>query len=80
LFTLLAEDSTAKLIINKHLGDWGTEYHEKEDFARVDMKKQTLEKLVDQFTMVIEKNPSGGGVLKLTWENTEYSVVFTVVR
>jgi hypothetical protein len=80
LFTLPAEDGTGKLIINKHLGDWGTEYHEKEDFARVDMKKQTLENPVDQFTMVIEKNPSGGGVLKLLWENTEYSVAFIVQK
>jgi hypothetical protein len=81
LFTLPAEDGTAKLIINKRLGLWGSgEYDEKDDFARVDLKKQALEKPVDQFTMAIEENPSGGGVLKLMWENTEYSVVFTVVK
>ena len=28
LYTLPAEDGTAKLIINKHLGQWGTEYDE----------------------------------------------------
>jgi hypothetical protein len=80
LYTLPAEDGTAKLIINKHLGQWGTEYSEKEDFARVDLKKQALDKPVDQFTMAIEGNPSGGGTLKLLWENTEYSVPFTVQK
>jgi hypothetical protein len=24
--------------------------------------------------MAIDKNPAGGGTLKLTWENTQYSV------
>jgi hypothetical protein len=80
LYTLPAEDGTAKLIINKHLGQWGTEYDEREDFARVDLKVQALEKPVDQFTMAIEGNPSGGGVLKLMWEKTEYSVAFTVQK
>ena len=30
--------------------------------------------------MAIEKNPSGGGTLKLKWEKTEYSVAFTVQK
>jgi hypothetical protein len=38
------------------------------------MKKNAADKPVDQFTMAIEKNPGGGGTLKLTWENTQYSV------
>ncbi len=35
---------------------------------------------VDQFTMAIAKNPSGGGVIKLMWESTQYSVPFTVQK
>ena len=81
LFTLPAEDGTAKLIFNKRLGLWGSgEYDEKDDFARVNLKKQALEKPVDQFTMAIDNNHSGGGVLKMMWENTEYSVAFTVQK
>jgi len=38
------------------------------------MKKEAVDKPVDQFTMALEKNPAGGGTLKLTWENTQYSV------
>ena len=81
LFTLPSGDGTAKLIINKHLGLWGSgEYDAKDDLARVDLKKKSLDKLVDQFTMALEENPSGGGVLKLMWENTEYSVAFTIQK
>ena len=81
LFTLPAEDGTAKLIVNKRLGLWGAyAYDEKDDLARVDLKKTALEKPVDQFTMAIENIPSGSGVLKMMWENTEYSVAFTVQK
>jgi hypothetical protein len=30
--------------------------------------------------MSVAKNPSGGGVIKMSWENTEYSVPFTVEK
>lgn len=81
LFTLPAEDGTAKLIISKQVGQWGTQYDEKQDLARVDLKKDTLPNAVDQFTMSVEKAPDGnGGVLKMMWENTQYSVPFTVKK
>jgi Protein of unknown function (DUF2911) len=80
LFTLPNEDGTAKLIINKQVGQWGIgpgSYDEKQDVARVDLKKDALDKPLDQFTMAVEKNPSGGGLIKLMWENAQYSVAFT---
>ena len=82
VFTLPEEGGGAKLIINKQTGQWGTKYDEKQDLVRVDLKKSSLEKPVDQFTMAIEKNPAGGngGVLKMTWETTEYSVPFTIKK
>jgi hypothetical protein len=80
LFTQPEENANAKLIINKQTGQWGTKYDEKQDLARVDLKKEATPSAVDQFTMAIEKNPSGGGVLKLSWENTQYSVAFTVTK
>jgi hypothetical protein len=30
--------------------------------------------------MAIDQNPSGGGVLKMMWENTQFSVPFTVKK
>ncbi|MGA9451091.1 MAG: DUF2911 domain-containing protein [Verrucomicrobiia bacterium] len=83
LWTLPQEDGTAKLLINKQIGQWGVgpgSYDEKQDLARVDLKKEALDKPVDQFTMAIAKGASGGGVLKLMWENTQFSVPFTVQR
>ena len=83
LFTLPTEDGSAKLIINKQVGQWGVgpgAYDEKQDLARVDLKKDALEKPVDQFTMSVGKNPAGGGLIKLMWEDTQYSVAFTGVK
>lgn len=80
LFTLPNEDGTAKLIISKQIGQWGTQYDEGQDFARVDLKKEPLDAPLDQFAMSVGKNQSGGGIIKLMWENTQYSVPFTVQK
>jgi hypothetical protein len=83
LFTLPNEDGSAKLIINKQIGQWGVgpgSYDEQNDVARVDLKKETLDAPVNQFTMSLSKNPSGGGILKLSWENTAYSVPYSVQK
>jgi len=40
------------------------------------LKKETLEKPVDQFTMSVTKT----GDLKLMWENTGYSASFTTQK
>jgi len=78
LFTLPAEDGSAKLIVNKQIGQWGLQYDEKQDLARIDLKKDALEAPVDQFTMAVEKTPPSGGTLKMMWENTQFSVPITV--
>jgi hypothetical protein len=88
LWTLPNEDGTAKLIINKQIGQWGQDYKdmkkvydEANDLARVDLKKEPLDKTADQFTMSVGKDATaGGGVIKLMWEDTQYSVPFTVVK
>lgn len=82
LWTLPMEDGTAKLIINKQIGQWGegkTVYDEHDDVGRVDLKKEALDTPVNQFTIEIAKNDEGG-VLKLSWENTQYSAPFTVQK
>jgi hypothetical protein len=74
IFTIPAAGG-ARLIINKKLGMLGTRgYDEKNDLTRVDMKRQGLDSTVDQFTIVLESSESGGGQLKLIWENAQYSV------
>jgi hypothetical protein len=76
LFLLPSEGGDAKLIINKQTGQWGTRYDEAQDLARVDLKRTKLEKPVDQFTIEIDETEAAG-VLKIQWENTEYSVALT---
>jgi hypothetical protein len=84
LFTYPMADGSAKLIVNKKVGQWGIPYDEKKEAAnelgRVDLKKETLDTPVDQFTMALERNPSGGGVISMMWETTKYSVPFTVKK
>jgi hypothetical protein len=87
LWTLPNEDGTAKLVVNKQIGQWGATrgdlkeiYDESLDVARINVKKDALDKPVEQFTIAIQKNPSGGGVLKLMWESTQFSVPFTVKK
>jgi len=80
LYLLPQADGTAKLIINKQVGQWGTQYDEKQDLGRVDAKKETLNVPVEQLTIAVDRNPSGGGLLKISWDKTQYSVPFTVQR
>jgi hypothetical protein len=79
LYTLPTEDG-GKLIINKQLGQWGTQYDEKQDLGRVDMKMDKLDKPVDQFTMTVGKGKESGGVIKLMWVDRQYTVPFTVKK
>lgn len=80
LYMVPEETGTSKLAISKKVGAWGVPVDEKNDLARVDLTKSESPKNVDQFTMAVQKNPSGGGLIKLSWENAEYSVPFTVKK
>ena len=80
LYMVPEESGASKLAISTKLGQWGIPVDETHDLARVDLKKEALEKPVDQFTMAIDKDPSGGGLIKLMWENTLFSVPFTVKK
>ncbi len=82
LFSLPLEGGSSKLIINKQIGHWGTQYDERQDFGRVNLVRESLPQAVDQFTMRVERAPAGstGGVIKMMWENVQYSVPFTVKK
>ena len=76
LWTLPTE-SGWKLIVNRETGQWGTEYKQEQDLARIDMQTRTLSEPVEAFTIRLE--PQGNGaVLRLQWENTEAFVPITV--
>lgn len=73
IFTLPSAD-TWKLIINKQTGQWGLEYHEDQDLARVDMQKSQLSTPVEQFTISFKKKSPDSADLVLEWETTRLSV------
>jgi hypothetical protein len=77
LFTLPGQ-ADWQLIINKQTGQWGTEYDQKQDLARVPLKKNAASAPVEQLTISVDKNPAGGGLLRIAWENTELTAPFTV--
>ena len=69
--------TTAHLIINKQTRQWGTDYDETQDLARIEMTRETLDETVEQFTMLVEPG-SGGGTLQLLWDRTQFSVPIRV--
>lgn len=73
LWTLPSE-GTWKLIINKETGQWGTNYDEKQDLARVDMQKKQLSSPVEQFTISFDKKSDTEANLVMQWENTSVSI------
>jgi hypothetical protein len=77
---MLPDKTSAKLIVNKQIGQWGLEYDEKQDFARIELRQEPLKDTADQFTIAIENNPEGGGLIRILWENTQFIAPFTVKK
>jgi hypothetical protein len=69
LYTLPGETEW-QLIINRQTGQWGTEYDQAQDLARIPMQVERLPQPVEQFT--IDLNPESGRAFTfdLRWENT----------
>lgn len=63
-----------KLIINTQVGQFHTFYSPAMDLGRVDLTLKKLAEPVEQLTFQIDPLPQGGGVLKLIWDDREYSV------
>ncbi|MDE3067061.1 MAG: DUF2911 domain-containing protein [Verrucomicrobiota bacterium] len=80
LYMVPEESGASQLAFSTAIGGWGIPVNQSHDLARVNLQKEALDKPVDQFTMAVAKNPSGGGVLKLMWETTQFSVPFTVQK
>jgi hypothetical protein len=80
LYMVPEESGASKLAISKKIGQWGIPVDTNNDLARVDLNKSATTSPVNQFTMAVQKNSSGGGLIKMSWEDTEYSVPFTVKK
>jgi Protein of unknown function (DUF2911) len=73
LYTLPGEDSW-KLIINKQTGQWGTEYEQSQDLARVTMQKTKTDGPVEQFKISFDKKSDSTALLVMEWEDTRVTV------
>ena len=70
----LPSEGTWKLIINKQTGQWGTDYDQAQDLARIDLLKSTLPSPREQFTIEFVKKSADAADLVLEWEKTKLSV------
>ena len=81
LYMVPEENGASKLAISTKLGGWGIPVDTSHDLGRVDLKKETLEKPVDQLTISIEKNSDGtGGAIKISWDTEQFSAPFIVKK
>src|SRR5437016_715600 len=71
----LPSEGTWKLIINKQTGQWGTNYDEQQDLARIDMQKSRTEQPVEQFTISFKKKSDNAADLVMEWENIRLTVL-----
>lgn len=75
LFTIPEPDG-GTLIINKQTGQNGRSYDASRDLGRVPMNLGTQGEVTEGFTISVEET-SVGGVLKLIWDQSVFSVDFT---
>ncbi len=79
LYTL-PDQSDCQLIVNKETGQFGTEYAQEDDLARIDMEHETLPATVEQLTVNLAPQTDGGGLLTIDWETTRVSVPVAVKK
>lgn len=79
LYMMPSESGASKLVFSSALGGWGIPVDTKHDVAQVDLKKEAIDKPVDELTIAVANDSAaGGGVIKISWESTQYSAAFTV--
>ncbi len=73
LYTVPGPDKWT-LIINKQTGQWGTEYNQGQDLARVPMKVTQRPSGLETFTISFDQAYGDSATLMMEWENTIASV------
>lgn len=77
LYTIPEADG-GTLIVNRQTGQGGTTYNADRDLGRVPMTRTTLDEPVETFTIAIEDQGGGRGLLRLQWDRTSYDVPIRV--
>jgi hypothetical protein len=82
LYIVPSEAGPTKLAFSSNIGKWGIPVDEKHDVARFDLKKDALEKSVDQLTIAITNDSptTNTGVIKISWETTQFSLPFAIKK
>lgn len=68
------------LVVSREPSGFHTRYNPRADLGRMTMNTRHLDTPVEQLTFAIDANPSGGGVITMTWETTRVSIPVRVVR
>lgn len=76
LYTIPTETGWT-LVVSKQTGQWGTEYSQGQDLARIPMKVTQLPSGLETFTISFDKTGPKAATLKLDWELTSASVNIT---
>ena len=68
------------LIVNKQVGQWGTEYHAEHDIGRVKMDMAKTPEHVEDFTITIRPAGPSRGAIDFAWGDSVATATFTVQR
>jgi hypothetical protein len=66
------------LIVNRQTGQNGTAHDPARDLGRVPMTRRTLAEPVERLTIRAEPDGARGGLLRISWDRSEFVVPFTV--
>jgi hypothetical protein len=77
LFSIPEEDG-GWLIVNRQTGQTGTAYDSAQDLGRVRMRRRTVPEPVEAFTIHAETVCEDAGMLRLSWDTSEFTVPFRV--
>ena len=78
LYTLPGEREW-QLIVNRQTGQWGTQYDQGQDLARIPMRMERTSAPVEQFTISLERDDNRVNLV-LAWENTRAWVPMEIVN
>jgi len=68
------------LIVNKQVGQWGTEYQASQDIGRVKMDFARTPEHIEDFTITIRPTAANRGSIDFAWGDSVATVSFTIQR
>lgn len=77
-FFTIPEPDGGTLIINKQTGQNGQSYNQDRDLGRVPMQINQQKEVTEPFTIKLEESENGG-VIKLIWDQTVFSIDFVIL-